>query len=382
MSSSELTRNSLTTNELKTLHSKVQVILQQLVLPNEASPEQFHDSWLRGTIPLDGISKNCQFFDHFGFCHIKSFADSSEVEQLKQQMKDLTEMWDPQVKTMAFSTDAKSNENQGSDDYFLESATRVHFFAESNALDDNNKLKCHYKTNKLGALTKAGHGMHLLPGPFRNYCLSSKVKQLVADLGWSDPVVPQSMYICKNPNIGGTVHSHQDSTFLFTEPRQSCLGLWLALDDATLENGCLWIRPQSHCESVRRHFRRNISHFGHDAIHNQSNIGRGDLEAPKMIFQSLPESTPIQWEGALPEGSEPPYQGLLDAGFVPIECKAGDLLVFPGTLDHFSLPNTSESQRHTFQLHLVEGPDAGIQWSKHNWLQYPKGAAFLSIKMD
>ena len=101
-----------------------------------------------------------------------------------------------------------------------------------------------------------------------------------------------------------------------------------------------------------------------------------------MIFQSLPESTPIQWEGALPEGSEPPYQGLLDAGFVPIECKAGDLLVFPGTLDHFSLPNTSESQRHTFQLHLVEGPDAGIQWSKHNWLQYPKGTAFLSIKMD
>ena len=32
----------------------------------------------------------------------------------------------------------------------------------------------------------------------------------------------------------------QDSTFLFTEPHQTCLGLWLALDDATLENGCLW----------------------------------------------------------------------------------------------------------------------------------------------
>ena len=391
--SSELTSSQLlTTNELKTLRSKVQVIIKQLILPNKATTisssfatEQFHDSWVRGQIPLDknkNITENCQFFDQFGFCHIQSFATPFEVTQLKQQMKDLTDTWDPQLKTMAFSTNVTSNETQGSDDYFLESANRVHFFAESHALDDNHKLKCQYKTNKLMALTKAGHGMHMIPGPFQTYCQSNKVKQLVADLGWIDPVVPQSMYLCKNPNIGGTVHSHQDSTFLFTEPRQSCLGLWLALDDATLENGCLWIRPGSHRESVRRHFQRNTLHFGHNAIDTQSNIGQGDITAPKMIFKSLPESIPIRWDGALPDGSEPPYQGLIDAGFIPIECKAGDLLAFPGTLDHFSLPNTSNAQRHTFQLHLVEGPGAGITWSKHNWLQYPKGVGFLSIKLN
>jgi ectoine hydroxylase-related dioxygenase (phytanoyl-CoA dioxygenase family) len=32
---------------------------------------------------------------------------------------------------------------------------------------------------------------------------------------------------------------HQDSTFLYTDP-PSCVGLWLALEDATRANGCLW----------------------------------------------------------------------------------------------------------------------------------------------
>lgn len=39
---------------------------------------------------------------------------------------------------------------------------------------------------------------------------------------------------------------HQDSTFLHTEPLGRLLGLWIALEDATLENGCLWFIPGSH----------------------------------------------------------------------------------------------------------------------------------------
>jgi ectoine hydroxylase-related dioxygenase (phytanoyl-CoA dioxygenase family) len=46
-----------------------------------------------------------------------------------------------------------------------------------------------------------------------------------------------------------------------TTPVQSCVGLWLALDDATLDNGCLWLRPKSHTEPVRRQYIRNSVHF-------------------------------------------------------------------------------------------------------------------------
>jgi phytanoyl-CoA hydroxylase len=157
------------------------------------------------------------------------------------------------------------------------------------------------------------------------------------------------------------------------------------LDPATLQNGCLWVRPKSHHEPVRRQFCRNAAHFTQPIIDERSNCGLGDTTQPKMIFRvhsPHSDAPSIPWEGSLPDGSEPPCQGLLQAGFIPIECQAGDLLAFVGQLDHLSLPNYSDDQRHTFQLHLVEGPNAGVEWSKYNWLQYPQGKEFVSLKFD
>jgi hypothetical protein len=36
----------------------------------------------------------------------------------------------------------------------------------------------------------------------------------------------------------------------------SAMGLWFALEDATIENGCLWARPGSHAEPPRKRFHR------------------------------------------------------------------------------------------------------------------------------
>jgi phytanoyl-CoA hydroxylase len=192
------------------------------------------------------------------------------------------------------------------------------------------------------------------------------------------------MYIFKQARTGGAVHSHQDSTFLFTEPRQSCLGLWLALDEATLDNGCLWIRPKSHTEPVRRQYKRNVAHFGRDSIAKRSNRACGDVTQPKFVMEEINTvavgegGVSAEWDGDLPDNGS--IQGLLDADFIPIECQPGDLLMFCGTLDHLSLPNTSDKARHTFQLHLVEGPrDNHIEWSTYNWLQYPDGNPFLRL---
>ena len=35
------------------------------------------------------------------------------------------------------------------------------------------------------------------------------------------------------------------------------MGFWIALEDATLENGCLWFAPGSHKSGVHRRFIRN-----------------------------------------------------------------------------------------------------------------------------
>jgi ectoine hydroxylase-related dioxygenase (phytanoyl-CoA dioxygenase family) len=53
----------------------------------------------------------------------------------------------------------------------------------------------------------------------------------------------------QQPGIGGEVVPHQDNSFIYTEP-QTCTGLWLALEDATILNGCLWAIPGSHKSNV------------------------------------------------------------------------------------------------------------------------------------
>src|SRR5678816_2279691 len=66
----------------------------------------------------------------------------------------------------------------------------------------------------------------------------------------------QSMYIFKQPNIGGEVTCHQDSTFLYTEPVEIA-GLWFALEDATIENGCLWAIPGGQRNGIKSRWARS-----------------------------------------------------------------------------------------------------------------------------
>ena len=48
---------------------------------------------------------------------------------------------------------------------------------------------------------------------------------------------------------------HQDGTFLYNEPLR-LFGFWFPIDDATLENGCLWYVPGSHETPITRRFLR------------------------------------------------------------------------------------------------------------------------------
>ena len=343
-------------------------------------------SWVRGSADSDSDdwllnrSTKCRYFDTHGFLVLKSFASTQEVASLKQQMLDLVDNdWDLSSSFDSFGTDSKSNMKRG--DYFLDSSNKVHYFAEPTALTEQEEedktqkkkqvLKLEYQTNRIAALNKVGHGMHTIPGAFQDYTLSEKMKRLVLELGWKDPVVPQSMYIFKQPKIGGSVTSHQDSTFLFTTPKQTCLGLWLALDDATLDNGCLWVRPGSHFEPLRRQFIRNPAYFNKNEDKAKEN-GQEEEEPPKLIFHNHYDDPNVIWEGGVPTKLE-------STNFIPVEVKAGDLVVFCGTLDHLSLPNFSNLQRHTFQLHLVEGPKEGVTWSSSNWLQYPASIPFVKL---
>jgi ectoine hydroxylase-related dioxygenase (phytanoyl-CoA dioxygenase family) len=51
---------------------------------------------------------------------------------------------------------------------------------------------------------------------------------------------------------------------------------------------------------------------------------------------------------------------------LPLEVKAGSLVVFNGALPHFSEANTSNKSRHAFTLHLTS---AEAEYDEHNWLR-------------
>jgi phytanoyl-CoA hydroxylase len=144
------------------------------------------------------------------------------------------------------------------DRYFFNTAHDVNgFFLNPGAIDPATDA---VRTDipKAHLLNKVGHALHKHEPVFREYSESASVAELVRALGYVAPVMPQSMYIFKQPLIGEQVSSHQDATFLNTEPRLTCMGLLLFLEDATLENGCLWARKKSHLEPLRQ--RRAITH--------------------------------------------------------------------------------------------------------------------------
>jgi phytanoyl-CoA hydroxylase len=51
---------------------------------------------------------------------------------------------------------------------------------------------------------------------------------------------------------------------------------------------------------------------------------------------------------------------------VPLECKAGSLVILHGSLVHFSHQNKSEFPRPAYAFHVVDGE---CEWSADNWLQ-------------
>ncbi|XP_020405969.1 phytanoyl-CoA dioxygenase 2 isoform X1 [Zea mays] len=166
--------------------------------------------------------------------------------------------------------------------------------------------------------------LHELDPVFKKFSFSESVASLFSSLGYKRPAVIQSMYIFKQPGIGGEVVPHQDNTFLYTEPR-TCTGLWLALEDATINNGCLWAIPGSHKKGLVRLMVRdeNGTHF----------------DRPSPVYDQKE--------------------------FVPLEVKSGALVVIHGDLIHQSFENLSPASRHAFSLHVVD--TEGCKWSEDNW---------------
>jgi phytanoyl-CoA hydroxylase len=255
-----------------------------------------------------------------GYIVLPGFKSADEIAALRARAAQIVDAFDPGQGSAIFTT---QNQATSTDGYFLGSDNTIRCFFEEEAFDAEGRLR----QDKSLSINKIGHALHDLDPVFERFSRDPKLAAVARDLGLAEALVWQSMYIFKQPGIGGEVRWHQDATFFETTPI-SVTTFWFALEDATVDNGCLWVQPGGHRGPMRERFVRNG-----DAINME-----------KLDAMPWPD----------------------DSVAVPLEAAAGSLVCFHGLLPHYSAPNRSAVSRHAYTLHATDGR---THYSPQNWIQ-------------
>jgi phytanoyl-CoA hydroxylase len=188
--------------------------------------------------------------------------------------------------------------------------------AEVAALKEETTRLCLEHGRELkGAVPPAGEGdptaaflaihfPHKLSEAMRAALADPRIVQVLTRLIGPNVKCMQSMLFIKHAGKPGQAW-HQDEDFIPTRDR-SLTAAWIALDDATVDNGCLWAIPGSHRAGVLWPLRQH----------------------------SNPEYD------AIPESFDFPYK---ESDAKPIEVNAGAVVFFNGYLLHKSLRNRRTS---------------------------------------
>jgi len=281
----------------------------------------------------DGNSGMGGFGDHFrrhGYAVIEGAIPTDALLSIQDAAQRIVRAFDTERHRTIFTT---RHQEHAQDRYFLDSAEGVHCFLEEEAVDSEGRLLL----DKALAVNKIGHALHDRVPEFRDFCRHDVIAKTLRGIGIETAELWQTMYIFKQPGIGGEVRWHQDATYLQTSP-PSVVGLWVAVEDATRENGCLWVQPGGHRAPLREIY--EVDHRS----------GQGTLRT----------LDPTPW----PQPGEA----------VPLEVSAGSLVAFSDHLPHYSSTNRSQRSRHAFTMHFAP---AGVQWLHSNWLQRPQLAPFV-----
>lgn len=139
-----------------------------------------------------------------------------------------------------------------------------------------------------------------------------------------EPILFQDMALVKPPFIGREKPWHQDDAYFAVEPLQAVAGIWIALDEATVENGCMHVIAGGHNDGPRIHY------HGSDC---EINPERLDL-----------------------------------ARVVPVPLPPGGAMFFSGLLPHQTPPNSSPDRRRALQLHYRSRDSRSITREEYNML--------------
>jgi phytanoyl-CoA hydroxylase len=257
-----------------------------------------------------------------GYLVLNELFSREQMNLLKSAAMQIVEDFDPMSTRSIFSTE---HADTNRDDYFLSSGDKIRCFFEEQAFSDDGELQ----QDKSLSINKIGHALHSLDPVFIKFSQATLIGDIARDLGVVEPQIRQSMYIFKQPKIGGVIRWHQDASYFMTAP-MSVVTFWFAIEDATILNGCLKVQDKGGADfPLKEQFKRYED---------------GTTELVNLKDVEWPE----------------------DEQAKALEVKAGSLVVFCGVLPHYSDANRSNKSRHAFTLHVTSGK---AHYNTENWLQ-------------
>ena len=254
-----------------------------------------------------------------GFAIIENLFTPDECRTVMAHTEKMVSSADLSAVSTIFST---TSLRHAADSYFETSGDKIRYFFEEDAFDGDGRLR----VPRQRAINKIGHALHDLDPVFERFSRDPRLATLAGIPELRQPLLLQSMYIFKQPNIGGEVICHTDATYLYTEPL-SVVGLWIALEDATISNGCLWALPGCHAGALKSRFRRGASGLTTD-VHDR---------APWPMDRRI-----------------------------ALEARQGTVVLLDGRCPHMSQANRSPRSRHAYTLHVIDG---ACRYPADNWLQ-------------
>ena len=178
------------------------------------------------------------------------------------------------------------------------------------------------------------HFPHKLSAIMENYLAHPVIVDVLTKVIGADVKCMQSMLFIKAAGKPGQAW-HQDEDFIPTRDR-SLTGAWMALDDANVENGCLWVIPGSHKHGILWQLE--------------------ETDDPR--FDCTRESRGF------------PYQ---DDEAIPVEVKAGAIVFFNGYLLHRSLPNRAQSGYRRVLVNHYMNANSLLPW------RLPREGEYMAI---